>query len=162
MKSPLLASLKKSLVYPARTTIAAVLALLVARMVGLPEYYWAPITALVVVQSDLHTALTSAWQQLAGTALGAVVGALLVSHFQPGALAFGFGVLGVGLLSATLKLDHAANRNAAIAVAIVFLVVRTQPAWEVALHRFLEVSTGIVVGLLLSALWPERGEIKQS
>jgi uncharacterized membrane protein YgaE (UPF0421/DUF939 family) len=161
MKTPKLAFLEHDLVYPARTTIAAVLALLAARMVGLPEFYWAPITALVVVQPDFHTALTSAWQQLAGTAVGAVAGALLVAHFEPGATVFGFGVLGVGLLSATLKLDHAANRIAAIALAIVFLIARTQPAWVVALHRFLEVSTGIVVGLLLSALWPARDPINQ-
>ena len=161
MKTPKLAFLKHDLVYPARTTIAAVLALLAARMVGLPEFYWAPITALVVVQPDFQTALTSAWQQLAGTAVGAVAGALLVAHFEPGATAFGFAVLGVGLLSATLKLDHAANRIAAIALAIVFLIARTQPAWVVALHRFLEVSTGIVVGLLLSALWPARDPINQ-
>ena len=159
MKIQQLASLKKSFVYPARTTIAAVLELLVARMVGLPEFYWAPITALVVVQSDFHTALTSAWQQLAGTALGAFAGALLLAHFEPSATVFGFGVLGVGLLSAALRLDHPANRIAAIALAIVFLIVRTQPAWMVALHRFLEVSTGIVVGLLLSALWPEQETI---
>ena len=127
MKIQQLASLKKSFVYPARTTIAAVLALLVARMVGLPEFYWA--------------------------------GALLLAHFEPSATVFGFGVLGVGLLSAALRLDHPANRIAAIALAIVFLIVRTQPAWMVALHRFLEVSTGIVVGLLLSALWPEQETI---
>ena len=154
MKTPRISSLKNNLVYPARTTIAAVLALLAARMVGLPESYWAPISALVVVQPDFHTALTSAWQQFAGTALGAAAGALLVAHFQPRATVFGFGVFGIGLLSATLKLDHAANRIAAIALAIVFLVARTQPAWVVALHRFFEVSTGVVVGLLLSALWP--------
>ena len=161
MKTPKLASLKHNLVYPARTTIAAVLALLAARMVGLPESYWAPISALVVVQPDFHTALTSAWQQFAGTALGAAAGALFVARFQPSATVFGLGVLGLGLLSATLKLDHAANRIAAIALAIVFLVARTQPAWVVALHRFFEVSTGVVVGLLLSALWPAPETIKQ-
>jgi uncharacterized membrane protein YgaE (UPF0421/DUF939 family) len=161
MKAPQLESLKSKLVYPARTAIAAVLALLAARWVGLPEFYWAPITALVVVQPDFHTALTTAWQQFAGTALGAVAGALLVAHFEPGATVFGLGVLGVGLLSATLKLDHAANRIAAIALAIVFLIARTQPAAVVALHRFFEVSTGIVAGLLLSAVWPAPEPVHQ-
>jgi uncharacterized membrane protein YgaE (UPF0421/DUF939 family) len=159
MKTQLLASLKKSLVHPVRTTIAAVLALLVARMVGLPEAYWAPITALVVVQSDFPAALALSWQQLVGTALGAFAGALLAAHFGPSAIVFGFGVFGVGLLSAALRLDHAANRFAAIALAIVLLIVRAEPARIVALHRFFEVSTGIVVGLLLSALWPEPAAV---
>jgi len=49
MKTPQLASLKKSLVHPARTMIAALLVLLAARVVGLPEFYWAPISALIVM-----------------------------------------------------------------------------------------------------------------
>jgi len=36
------------------------------------------------------------------------------------------------------------------------LVVRYKSAWIGALHRFIEVSIGIVVGLLLTILWPER------
>ncbi len=45
---------------------------------------------------------------------------------------------------------------AAITLSIVLLVARAEPAWVVALHRFLEVSAGIVAGLLLSAVWPEQ------
>ena len=32
-----------------RTTLAAVAAMLLARLLKLPEYYWAPISAIVVV-----------------------------------------------------------------------------------------------------------------
>jgi len=35
-------------------------------------------------------------------------------------------------------------------------VPRTGPAWQIALHRFIEVSVGIGVALILSVLWPER------
>jgi uncharacterized membrane protein YccC len=52
MKTPRLAWLKKSLVHPARMTVAAALALLAARGLGLLEVYWAPISALIVVRSD--------------------------------------------------------------------------------------------------------------
>jgi hypothetical protein len=31
-------------------------------------------------------------------------------------------------------------------------------AWIVALHRFIEVSIGLVVGLLLTILWPEHNK----
>ena len=41
-------------------------------------------------------------------------------------------------------------------MAIVLLVPRTGPAWQIALHRFVEVSIGIGVALILSVLWPER------
>ena len=142
--------------YPARTTIAAALALLAARALGLPEVWWAPISALVVVQSDFGSSLAISWRRLAGTALGAFVGALLVAHFGRSVIVFGLGVFGVGLLSAALRLERPANRFAAITLSIVVLVAGADPAWVIALHRFLEVSTGIVAGLLLSALWPEQ------
>jgi hypothetical protein len=41
-------------------------------------------------------------------------------------------------------------------MAIVMLVVRPEPAWVVAVHRFIEVSIGITVGLLITLVWPER------
>ena len=33
---------------------------------------------------------------------------------------------------------------------------RSTSGWQIAMHRFFEVSLGIAVGLALSALWPER------
>lgn len=144
------------LVYPLRTTIAAVLALLLARMLGMPEVHWAAISALVVVQSDFGSSLLMSWHRLAGTALGVSVGALLAQYVGRSVFVLGIGVLGVGLLSAALRLERPANRFAAIALSIVLLIGRAEPAWIVALHRFIEVSAGIVAGLLLSAVWPEH------
>src|SRR5580693_8193747 len=142
MKTPLFASLKQGLVYPLRTTIAAVLALLAARVLGMPEVYWAAISAVVVVQSDFGSSLLMSWYRLAGTALGACVGALLAATAGRSVVVFGIGVLGVGLLSAALRLARPANRFAAIAFTIVLLIARPEPAWVVALHRFIEVSAG--------------------
>jgi uncharacterized membrane protein YgaE (UPF0421/DUF939 family) len=47
-------------------------------------------------------------------------------------------------------------RFGAITTAIVLLVPRTGPAWQIALHRFAEVSIGIGVALMLALVWPER------
>jgi uncharacterized membrane protein YgaE (UPF0421/DUF939 family) len=52
-----------------RTTVAAVASLLLARTLKLPEYYWAPISAIVIIQSTIDPR-TLAWQRFAGTALG--------------------------------------------------------------------------------------------
>jgi uncharacterized membrane protein YgaE (UPF0421/DUF939 family) len=156
IKRQSIASLKSRLVYPLRTTIAAVAALLAARAVGLQEVHWAAISAVIVVQSDFGASLRISWHRLAGTALGAFAGAALAESGRRSAILFGFGVLCVGVLSAALRLDRPANRFGAIAFAIVFFLARPETAWVVALHRFIEVSTGILAGLSLSALWPEK------
>jgi len=63
-----------------RTTIAAVAAMLLAQLLKLPEFYWAPISAIVIIQSTIDPR-TLAWQRFAGTALGAVLGALVATFF---------------------------------------------------------------------------------
>ena len=156
MNARLLAWTKKSHIYPLRTTIAAVLALLAAEGLGFREFYWAPVSAVIVVQSDFGSSLLISWHRLAGTALGAFFGALLGQNLGRSAPVFGIGVLAVGLLSAVLRLDRPANRFAAIALTIVLLIPRAESAWVVALHRFIEVSVGILAGLFLSAVWPEQ------
>jgi uncharacterized membrane protein YccC len=155
MKHQQLAWLKKNLVHPARTTSAAVLSLLAARVVGLPEVYWAPISTMIVMQSTLGAALTISWQRWVGTALGSAAGALLATCFGPSLIAFGVGVFGVGLLCGALRLDKPAYRFAGITLTVVVLVAHAEPVWVTAIHRFTEVSLGIAVGLVATALWPE-------
>jgi len=147
---------RQSLVHSVRTAIAALISLVVARECRLPEAYWAAITTLVVMQSTLGAALTISWKRLAGTALGAIVGALVAARFGPSAVVFGATVFALGLICAVAHIDRSAYRFASITLAIIMLVARTNPAWIVALHRFFEVSVGIVVGLVLTAVWPEN------
>lgn len=149
-----------ALVYPAKTTLAAVLALLMARLLGLPEAYWAAISALIVVQADFQKSLATSWQRLAGTALGATIGAIIASNLNRDLAVYGFGVLAVGASSSILRLERPGNRFAAVAFTIVVLIARPEPPWRIAFHRFLEVSAGIIAGLALSALWPEAGRVQ--
>ncbi len=147
---------RQSVEHAARTTVAATVSLLAARAMGLKEAYWAPITTLVVVQSTLGAARTISVQRLIGTALGAALGALSATYFGSNLAAFSAGVLLLGLICAALHIDRGALRFAGITLAMVMLVVRTQAPWVVALHRSIEVSLGVVVGLILTAIWPEH------
>jgi uncharacterized membrane protein YgaE (UPF0421/DUF939 family) len=135
--------------------LAAIAALLAARLLTLPESYWAAITALIVVQPDFRATLRISWQRLIGTAIGAGVGAVFASLFGRLVPIYALGLLVVGLVSTVLRLGRPANRFAGIAFSIVFLVVKVEPAWQIAVHRFIEVSIGILSGLVLSAIWPE-------
>ncbi len=138
-----------------RTTIAAVASLLIARLFRLPESYWAPITTIVITQSSIGAAWAVSKQRLTGTALGAVVGAILATYAPPNALTFTVGILLTGLLCVPLRIDRSAYRFAGITIGIVVLVAHTAPAWRIALNRFIEISIGIGVALLLTVLWPE-------
>jgi uncharacterized membrane protein YgaE (UPF0421/DUF939 family) len=144
------------LAHSARTTVAAVVSLLVARLFRLPEAYWAPITTLVIAQSSLGTALKVSEQRFVGTALGAVVGAIAATYFGPSALVFAVGVFLLGPLCILVRSDRSAYRFAGVTLAIVSLVPRADPAWSIAFHRFALVVIGIAVALLLAVVWPEK------
>ena len=146
---------RPALVHSARTAVAAVASLLAARLFRLPESYWAPITTLVITQSSLGAAFAVSWQRFVGTILGAVVGAIVASYFGPHMLVFGACVFILGLLCAVTRSDRSAYRFGGVTLAIVLLVPRTGPAWQIAFHRFAEVSIGIGVALILAWVWPE-------
>ena len=143
-------------VHSARTAVAAVVSVLVARLFRLPEAYWAPITTLVITQSSLGAAFAVSWQRFVGTALGAAVGAIMAGYFGPHVLVFGICVFILGLLRFAARLDLSAYRFGGVTLAIVLLIPRPGPAWPIAFHRFAEVSVGIGVALLLAWVWPER------
>lgn len=141
----------------ARTAIAAAASLLVsmwvARLSGLPEAYWSAILTLVIMQSTLGAAWKISVERFIGTILGALSGGLLARYFQPTWMVFAIGIFFLGIVCALLRLQNA-YRFAGITLAIVILVPHTHPAWVVALHRFSEVSIGIIVGLVITAIWP--------
>jgi len=147
---------KYDVIHVVRTTVAAVASLLVARLFKLPESYWAAITTLVVMQSTLGAAFTVSWHRFVGTAIGAAAGALFATYFGSNTVIFGMGIFILGIMCAALSLDRAAYRFAGITLAITMLVAHTNAAWVVAARRFFEVSLGIAVALVLTAIWPER------
>ena len=142
--------------HSARTAVVAVTSLLTARLFRLPEAYWAPITTVVITQSSLGAALTVSWQRFVGTFLGAVVGGIVARYFGPHVFVFGACVFLLGLVCALVHADRSAYRFGGIALAIVLLIPRTRPGWEIAFHRFAEVSIGIGVALIFAWVWPER------
>lgn len=142
-----------------RTSVVAAASLLVARLFRLPQSYWAPITTLVITQSSLGAALAVSWQRFVGTAMGALLGGIVAAYFGASVPVFAVCVFLLGLLCAVARSEWSAYRFGGVAVAIVLLLPRTAPVWQLALHRFAEVSIGIMVALLFAWVWPE-GEPK--
>ena len=142
---------REAAIHSIRTAVAAVVSMLLARALKLPEFYWAPISTSVILLSTINP-LTLAWQRFVGTALGAVIGALIATFFQPNWMVYGIGIFVCGILSAVLRLGGA-YRFAAITLSIVLLIAHTAPPWTVSLHRFVEVSLGIAVALVTTLVW---------
>lgn len=136
-----------------RTAVIAVASFLIAELLRLPEAYWAPITTLVIVQSP-EVAMPIGAQYFAGTAVGAAVGGWAGTYFPGNVLVFGLCILAIGICFAPCRVERSAYRYACITLAIVMLTPRS--GWTTALHRFLEVSVGIAIGLAISAIGPER------
>ena len=147
---------RQSLEHAAKTAIATSIAVLVSRLLRLPEAYWGAVTTMVVMQSTLGASLSVSLLRLIGTALGALAGAILALSFGPNVYVFAAGIFFLGLLTAAVHLDRSAFRFAGITLAIVMLVVRPSSPWLVAFHRSAEITAGIVVGLLTVLIWPER------
>jgi uncharacterized membrane protein YccC len=147
---------RQDFIHAARTAIAAVASLLVARLFRLPEAYWAAIATMIAMQSTLGAAWTVSRDRFVGTVLGAIAGALLLTYKGSNIAVFGAGVFILGPICSALRVEQPAYRYAGITLIIVMMTAHTQTPWMVAAHRFAEISIGLAVGLILTAIWPER------
>ena len=134
-----------------RASVAATLSVVIARWAGLEFPLYALIAAIIV--TDLSPARTRqlSLQRLAGTVIGAAVGAL-VSVASPathgGPLTIAVGVLGAMLLSHAFRITAAA-RLAGYVCGIVLLNYNDHP-WSYASYRFVETLIGITTAVIVS------------
>lgn len=139
-----------------RTTVAATISILLGRLLGLPEAYWAAIATVVVMQSPLGATVPLAIERIVASALGASVGAIESIYFGANLFVFALAMLLLGLISFMLRLEKVGYSYACITLVIIVLIPRPVTPWIAAAHRFAEVSLGILVALTVVAVW--RGE----
>lgn len=145
-----------SISHAIRTAVAATLSVVIARLVGMPEAYWAAISTLVVMQSTLGATLTLSIERIVATAVGASIGAIESKYFGPNLIAFAAAIFVLGILSLAFRLEKTAYRYASVTLTIIVLIPRVNAPWIVAAHRFIEVSVGILVALAFVAIWREE------
>ena len=145
-----------SITHAIRTAVAVTVSVIIARLMQMPEAYWAAIASLIVIQSTFGATLTLSIGRIVATGVGASVGALEANYFGANLVAFAVAIFLVGLLSIASRLEKTAYHYASITLTIIVLIPRLASPWIVALNRFLEVSIGIIVALAVVALWPEH------
>ncbi|PLX70457.1 MAG: hypothetical protein C0602_06490 [Denitrovibrio sp.] len=144
------------LIHSATTAIAATIALAVANLLNLGESYWAPISTIIVMQSTLGASWDTSKQRFAGTVIGALVAGIMYDLPVPIPVSLGIGIFIMGLICAGLKMVLSAFRFAGVTYAIIILLPHTETAWRIGLHRFIEVSLGIAVALVVTAIAPDH------
>src|SRR6266853_5406786 len=113
-----------SIRHSVRTALAATLSVVVARLVQMPEAYWAAIATLVVMQSTLGATLTLSIERIVATAVGASVAALEANYFRANLVAYAVAIFLVGLLSIAFRLEKTAYHYASITLTIIVLIPR--------------------------------------
>jgi uncharacterized membrane protein YgaE (UPF0421/DUF939 family) len=136
-----------------RTAVAATLSVLLARLVGMPEAYWAVIATLVVMQSPLSSTVPLAIQRIVASAVGALLGAIESTCFDANLVAFALTMFVLGLVSLVFRLEKVGYSYAGMTLAIIVLIPRPEAPWIAAAHRFAEVSIGILVALSVVLVW---------
>lgn len=135
-----------------RTAVAAALSYWLTGVMQLSDGYWAAISAIVVMQSQVGTTLLASRDRLLGTAIGGVVGWLTILVWHRQTVEFALAVLVVMVLCSALRLENA-GRLGGITVIIIVLIPFPGPVWHVAVVRFLEVLLGVAVSLAVSVAW---------
>jgi uncharacterized membrane protein YccC len=129
------------------TAIVAVFCYVTTRQVPfLREPYWAPLAAVVVLYPDRAATRKAAVDRFLGTLIGCLVGWASALEWRGNVLFYGLAVLVSVALCDVLRLE-AASRMCAVAVTVITIVPHHEPAYMVALFRFVEVSYGIACAM---------------
>jgi uncharacterized membrane protein YgaE (UPF0421/DUF939 family) len=131
-----------------RAALAAGLAVASAQLLRLQYPLYALIAAVIVTDLSISRSRQLGLQRLAGTVLGATLGAALGPLLQSGPWAVGIGILAAIFLCHLLRLQGAAKVTGYIC-GIVVLDHSGHP-WSYALYRLLETVLGIGAALLVS------------
>jgi len=148
------------------TAVAVMLSLVSANMLSLEEYYWAPISTIIVMQSSLGQSWDVSKQRLIGTVIGALFAGVFNFVFPDvNTLNFSLGIFLLGIICYVFKLTLSAYRLGGVTFSIILLMHHSEIAWRIGLDRFIEVAVGICAALIVSAVsaqCPVMKEIRKS
>jgi uncharacterized membrane protein YgaE (UPF0421/DUF939 family) len=142
-----------------KTALAAALSLWLGHLLRLDHTYWAAISAIVVTGSDVRVTFTSCLDRIIGTAIGALIGWATAYAWHGHVLLYGFSVAVCVLVCSALQF-HKAGHLAAVALTVIVLANLDATPGRAAWGRFLEVSLGIIVALVVTLLFTPPKSIK--
>ena len=136
--------------------LAAGLAMAAVKLLGLPSGFWAALSALAVLQTQLGASLVNARNYLIASAVGVVIGAAALSAFGENIVIAAGGITLLALLCMRLRLPPPSITTAAGVIPVLALSVSESP-WRYGAYRLIDVVVGVSTAMLVSALvWPSR------
>ena len=143
---------------PLQTAVAALISLALARLLQLPEAFWAPISAIVCSLDAFGGASQVARRRLLGTLLGVTIAAVQISFTPHSLLSSAAAITSLGLICSLVRLHPSAFRFGAIAMTVVVTADGGDSVWQTAATRFVDVALGILVALVVVRFWPKQQE----
>jgi hypothetical protein len=139
--------------YALQTGAAAALCVTLSRSLALPNGYWAPMTALLVIRPTLRETLSRGVARGVGTLIGAGVATLVAAFLRPGAYLTASLVVLFAWGAYAMRRVHYAAVTTSITACIVFLLALFGlPEPANAVHRIFATLVGGAIALALSGL----------
>jgi uncharacterized membrane protein YgaE (UPF0421/DUF939 family) len=121
--------------HPVVTAVALVVCLTWVHLLPVKEGYWAAISTVVVMQSEVEPTLTASRDRLMGTIIGAIMGWLTTLVWHGNVLVFGLAVAISLILCSVLRLTNS-GRLVGATMCLIVLVPAAGQKWRIALDRF--------------------------
>jgi len=145
--------------YAARLSVAAMIAVAIARLLGMQQAYWLALTTMFILQPTLSQTVKVSGLRIGGTLLGAVLASAL-SLFVHDPLLLALIVL--PLATGTLAARSVSYVSYILFLTSHFILVAhlgtpAGPPWALAVARFELSVAGVLVGFVVSLFaWPDR------
>ncbi len=148
--------------YAGKTALSILLSYVIALFISERYAFWAPISAIIVMQISVAASVESSLDRILGSFYGAVLGLLAFYVTPPNFFATSMGLFCVSIICASLLLINFRYRLAGIVAISVFLNEQGDiQGLEFAFVFLLLIVVGIVASMLISVfLWPISGAEK--
>jgi len=141
-----------------RVTVAAGVAYIAYKLLGLQQGYWAVFTVLIVMQGSIGGTLGAATERMIGTLAGAVLGGLAAAFHSNTSLGIGIALV---LVTCATVWGAAVRPQLRVAPVTAAIMLLTQPAGapveQFVIDRVIEIGLGGLIGVLAMVLiFPAR------
>lgn len=139
--------------YALRVALAMVISTLIAHFWSMPNSYWVPMTAAILLKPDFHEATLRGVSRLIGTLTGAGLLTIILALAKPAPLALGcLLLLAIWLCLALLRVNYALFVACITAYVVLLFAVLKLPEPIIALHRVEATIAGAAIALIVSLI----------